>query len=224
MGIVVAVSKVKDGNMLIKTDKTSPDVIKNRKKFLEKNGIDINRTTRISTIYEGDDFCRYVVVGSKQMGNGMFDGNVVTSDALVTKHINHALFLPIADCIGAVVFDKTKNILMLSHLGRHMLEQNGGYKSIKFLIDKYNVNPSNLSVWLSPAPGSASYPMYKFNSRSLKDVAIHQLKSAGILQKNITNFSADSSTDKTYFSHSEYLKGNRPDDGRFAIVAMITEN
>lgn len=223
MGIIIAVSKVKDGNMLIKTDKSNPEVIINRKKFLEKNNIDINRTTRISTIYEGSDYCRYVVVGRKHMRSGMFDGNVVTSDALVTKDVDHALFLPIADCIGAVFYDKTNNILMLSHLGRHMLEQNGGYKSIKFLIDKYSIDPSNLFVWLSPAPGSDSYPMYKFNNLSLKEVSTRQLESAGVLRKNITNYSADTSKDDTYFSHSEFLKGNRPSDGRYAIVAMMTD-
>lgn len=221
MNVIVAVSKVSDGNMLIKSDKSNSDVIKNRKKFLEKNGIDINQTTRINTVYEGDDYCRYTVVEADQMGAGMFDGNVVTSDALVTKDINHALFLPIADCIGEVIFDASKNLLMLSHLGRHMLEQNGGYKSVKFLIDNFNANPADLSVWLSPAPGSDSYPLYSFNNHSLKDVASEQLESAGILPNNITDNSADTSNDLEYYSHSEFLKGNRPTDGRFAVVAMM---
>ncbi|MCX6728521.1 MAG: laccase domain-containing protein [Candidatus Saccharibacteria bacterium] len=223
MAIIVAISKVSDGNMLIKSDKTNPEVINNRKKFLGKNGIDINQATRINTIYEGSDYCRYEVVDSSQMGAGMIDGSVVTSDALVTKNINHALFLPIADCIGAVIYDSSKNILMLSHLGRHMLEQNGGYKSVKFLIDNFNVRPADLSVWLSPAPGLESYPLYKFNNRSLKDVAFKQLESAGILPNSITDNTADTSKDDNYFSHSEFLKGNRPSDGRFAIVAMMTD-
>lgn len=162
MKIVVAISKVSDGNMLIKSDKANPDVIKNRSKFLEKNGIDINQTTRISTVYGGDDYCRYHEVGVSEKSAGMFDGNVVTSDALVTKDINHALLLPIADCVGAVIFDPSKNILMLSHLGRHALEQNGGYKSVQYLVEDFGSNPADLLVWLSPAPGVDSYPALWF--------------------------------------------------------------
>ncbi len=223
MRVVVAISKVSDGNMLIKSEKSNSEVISNRKNFLGKNGIDINKTTRISTTYKGNNFCRYYEVGVEQMGAGMFDDNVTTSDALVTKGINHALFLPIADCIGAVICDTSKNILMLSHLGRHMLEQNGGYKSIKFLVDNYDVSPPDLSIWFSPAPGSDSYPMHKFNNRSLNDVAIEQLELAGIIRNNITVNTADTSKDKNFFSHSEFLKGNQPNDGRFAIAAMITD-
>lgn len=221
MKLIVAISKISNGNMLIKTDKFNTDVIKNRTKFLEKNGIDINQTTRVSIIYEGNDYSRYQEVGADQNGAGMFDGEVIPSDALIVKDLNHALFLPIADCIGAVIFDETKNILMLSHLGRHSLEQNGGYKSIKYLADNYSVDPTELSVWLSPAPGSDSYPLFNFNNRSLKDVAIEQLQSAGIKTENITDNPADTSKNLDYFSHSEFLKGNQSYDGRFAIVAMM---
>lgn len=223
MGIIVAISKVIDGNMLIKSDKSNQNVIYNRKKFLENNGIDINQTTLISTIYEGSDYCRYAEVDKTQKSMGMFDGNVITSDALVTKQKNHALFLPIADCIGAVILDPIRHILMLSHLGRHMLEQNGGYKSIQYLVDNYSVDPTDLQVWLSPAPGSETYPLYGFNNRSLKDVAIEQMISAGVLNDNIYNDATDTSKSDDYYSHSEFLKNNQNEDGRFAIVAMMTE-
>jgi hypothetical protein len=36
MKLIVAISKISNGNMLIKTDKFNTDVIKNRTKFLEK--------------------------------------------------------------------------------------------------------------------------------------------------------------------------------------------
>lgn len=221
MKLIVAISKVNDGNMLMKSDKSNPEVIKNRKNFLEKHGIDINQTTRISTVYEGTDYNRYFEVDEKQYGAGMFNGDVVTSDALVTKTTDHALFLPIADCVGAVIFDPINNILMLSHLGRHALEKNGAFKSVKYLVDKYKSKPNNLLIWLSPAPGIDSYSLYAFNNRSLKDVIIEQLKSAGVLQKQITDDPADTSKDIDYFSHSEYLKGNQPNDPRFVMVAVM---
>jgi len=221
MNVIVAISKVNDGNMLIASDKSNRKVIENRKKFLNRNSIDINQTTRISTIYGGANYRRYHEVTERQMGDGMLDGGVIISDAIVTTKPNHALFLPIADCIGAVIFDTKKNILMLSHLGRHALEQNGGFESVKFLIDNYGSKPSDLQVWLTPSPGSKSYPMYAFDNHSMKSITYEQLEAAGVSSKNIIDDKTDTSESLDYFSHSEYLKGNRPSDGRFAIVAMM---
>jgi len=221
MKIIVAISKVSDGNMsnsLVKTDKK---IIKNRTAFLAKNKIDIDQTTKVAIVYNGENYCRYFEVFEKDKGKGMEYSDINAADALVTREINHALFLPIADCVGAVIYDPKIHILMVSHLGRHSLEQNGGYKSVKFLVDNYKCDPSKIFVWLTPAPGPESYPMHKFNNQSIKDVVFHQIQSAGILKNNITDNPADTSKDLGYFSHSEFLKGNRVVDGRFAIVAMM---
>jgi copper oxidase (laccase) domain-containing protein len=221
MKIIVAISKVDDGNMsngLIKADKK---IIENRTSFLANNKINIHQTTKVAIAYNSENYCRYIEVFEKDKGKGMKYSNIDTADALITCEINHALFLPIADCVGAVIYDPKRRILMVSHLGRHSLEQNGGYESVKFMIDNYKCDPSNLLVWLTPAPGPDVYPMYAFNNQSIKYVVFHQLQSAGILKNNITDNPADTSKDLDYFSHSEFLKGNQLDDGRFAIVAMM---
>ena len=202
-------------------NKADRNVIANRSSFLARNGIDIKQTTKVNTVYESDNYCRYYEVTEMHQGGGMSYDDISVADALVTRCINHALFLPIADCVGAVIFDSSKQILMLSHLGRHALEQDGGFKSIKFLVDHYHCNPDKLSVWLTPAPGPDVYPLYAFNGRSIKNVVFQQLQSAGINPKNITDNSADTSKNLDYYSHSEFLKGNRPDDGRYSIVAMM---
>jgi len=221
MSIIVAISKVNDGNMLIRDDKLNPDVINNRKSFLKKNDIDISRTTKVSTVYNTDDYCRYIEVDKDKLGDGMIDVETFSSDALITKDLDHALFLPIADCIGAAIFDPINNTVMMTHLGRQSLEQNGGYKSIRHLIDNFKADPSKLLVWLTPAPGVESYPVFSLSNRSLKNITYEQLRSAGVLLKNINDNTADTSSDVEYFSHSEFLKGNRPNDGRFAIVIMM---
>lgn len=111
---------------------------------------------------------------------------------------------------------------MVSHLGRHNLEQFGGTRSIEFLQNFHNVNPSDLIVWLIPAAGKTNYPLFKFKNRSLHEVATEQLTKAGVLTKNIEASPIDSSLDKNYYSHSQFLKGKQEDDGRFCIVAVIT--
>jgi len=221
MNVLVAISTVADGNMLLPEDRSDIRVIDNRKSFLAKNGIDIKQTTRVNIIHEGDNYLRYYELVEEHKGDGMEYDGIVTADALVTRLPNHALFLPIADCIGAVFFDPDKNILMLSHLGRRSLEQNGGFESVKFLVDHYGCDPNNLKVWLTPAPGPDVYPLYQFDNRSLKNVLYQQMQSAGILEKNVVDNPADTSKDMNYYSHSEFIKGNRTEDGRYAVVAMM---
>jgi copper oxidase (laccase) domain-containing protein len=222
MNIIVSTSTVNDGNMSNGKSKVDDKIIANRSTFLAKNGIDIEKSTKVYIVYTGNNYCRYHEVSNQHLGKGMFyDNNINPADGLVTRDINHALFLPIADCVGVVIYDPVKNILMLSHIGRHSLEQNGGYESVKFLVDQYKCNPKKLLIWLTPAPGSDVYPLFAFNGQSIKDIIFHQLISAGIKLTNINDNPADTSTDLNYFSHSEYLKGNRPDDGRFAVVAMM---
>lgn len=222
MNIQIGISIVADGTMSFSERENNQTVIRNRESFLSKHAINIHDSTRMLITYDTDDFCRYVEVSEDKKSHGMFDTNAPIADALVTRHPNHALFLPLADCVGAVIFDPIKQVLMLSHLGRHSLEQFGGRKSIEFLKHTYQSNPADLQVWLTPGPGQDNYPMFQFDNRSFKDVVFEQLQSAGILKDHIHDDPTDSTTDLNYFSHSEFLKGNRKTDGRYAIVAMMT--
>lgn len=213
-------STARDGSM------KSPDmdfavVLPARTAFLQQHGIAPSDATLVQLTYDGNDFCRYYAVTNDDKGDGITRAASRDADALVVTQPGHALLLPLADCIGAVIHDPTQNILMLSHLGRHNLEQFGGTKSIEFLVEKYASNPKDLTVWLSPAAGQQSYPLYAFDNRSLHDVATEQLLAAGVLAKNITTSPIDSATDPNYFSHSQFLKDNRENDGRFAVVAML---
>ena len=221
MSLVIAVSTVSDGNMAFHDNDDTKIVSKNRSTFLAKYNIDIQRTARVGVSYNTDDFCRYFEVTDIKQCSGMFGKDAVVCDAIITKLQNCALFLPLADCIGAVIFDPAKNILMLSHLGRHSVEQNGGYKSIKFLIDKYKCDPEELQIYLSPSAGRENYPIYAHDNCALKDLVLEQLQEVGIKDSNITDNTIDTTKDLNYFSHSEFLKGHRPTDDDYAIFAMI---
>lgn len=215
-----AASTVTDGSM------KSPDhdfttVLPARTAFLQKNSIDPHNTTLVQVTYETDDFCRYATLTNQEKGDGIICDATTQADALVVTTPGHALFLPLADCIGAVIHDPTQSIMMVSHLGRQNLEQLGGTKCIDYLVDKHGVDPQNLTVWLSPAAGQDFYPLYAFDNRSLHDVAIEQLLDAGIVHDNITVSPIDSAADNNYFSHSRYLKGDRQTDGRHAVVAVL---
>lgn len=221
MSLVIATSTVNDGNMLDRHNKSNPSVIANRKRFLSKHGININQTSRVNIEYDSKDFCRYRKSGALQIGDGMFDAGKVIADALIVTEPNHALFLPIADCAGVIIYDKTTGTLMLSHLGRHSIDQNGGYKSIRHLVENYGCQPKNIKIWLSPIPNAETYPLFSFNNRSISDVLLEQITTAGVPSSNIVSSSIDNAKHPDYFSHSEFLKGKQENDDRFAVVAMI---
>lgn len=222
MKVNIFVSTKLDGSMKTNND-SFVDVFDNRKKFLKKHAIKIEDTTKVSVTFNVNNYKRYKTVGKNAKGDGMNRQQKIISDALVVKEPGHALFLPLADCIGAVIYCEEKGILMVSHLGRHSLEQNGGAESVKYLINNCNVNPEDLHVWLSPAAGAKNYPLFAFDNRSLHEVAVEQLLSTGVLINNIELSPVDTTEDQNYFSHSQYILGKRSTDGRFAIVATMTD-
>ncbi|MEP7204729.1 MAG: laccase domain-containing protein [Candidatus Saccharibacteria bacterium] len=221
MNVSIATSTVADGSMLTASDPANTTIIDNRARWLTSQGIAMNDATRVKISYQTTDYCRYFEVTDSQKGDGMFDEGTTAADALVTRFSHHALFLPLADCVGAAIYDPAMHILMLSHLGRHSLEQNGGLESVNYLVNRYGCDASRLKVWLTPAPGRKNYPLFAFDNRAFKDVVLSQLRAAGIRADNISDDSSDTTTDLRYFSHSQYLKGNRPEDGRYAIVASM---
>jgi copper oxidase (laccase) domain-containing protein len=219
--IVVAISTVADGSMFRNYDPENSDVIAHRKKFLDAHDISIAQTTRLKITYDTTDFCRYDEVTSIHKSEGMFGGRDVAHDALVTKELNHALFLPVADCIAATFYDGMNQVLGLAHLGRHSLEQNGGQKFVKYLKDHYGSDPKNIKVWLGPAPGKDVYQIWALENKGMKEVVFEQLRVAGIKYENITDTPAETDKDDAYFSHSEFLKANQASDGDHAMVAMM---
>ena len=122
-----------------------------------------------------------------------------------------------------MIFDPVTQVLMLSHLGRHSIEQNGGRESIDYLVREFDSKPSDLLVWLSPAVGKNSYPLVTFGGRGLHEITVNQMVEAGVELGNIEVSHVNTAENPDYFSHSEYLKGEQVSDGRFAVVAMMVE-
>lgn len=222
--VIVALSNVTDGSMFIPDDRSNITIADNRARFLNNHDIKMDQSTRVNITYDTDSFCRYQKVTLvDNAGMGMRDDDMQPADALITTDTNHALFLPLADCVGAVIYDSVHHVLMLSHLGRHSTEQFSGRKSVSYLVNNYGSDPADLRVWLTPAPGKDNYPMWAFNNRSIKEVVIDQLTATGILMQNIHDNTTDTTEDPNLFSHSEFLAGRRSEDGRYAIVAMMRE-
>lgn len=218
--VTIVTSTIADGSMK-SLDKSYQSVLPARTAFLAKHDIRPDDTTLVHLVYEGADYLRYQTLDDDARGDGITQPASFIADGMVVTKPGHALFLPLADCVGAVIHDPVKNLLMLTHLGRHNLEQHGGNKSVEYLIHEFDSDPKQLIVWLSPAAGKVKYPLFAFDNRSLHDVTIEQLVAAGISPDNITASPIDTTSDENYFSHSEFLQGHRKTDGRFAVVCVM---
>lgn len=221
MRAIVATSIVSDGNMYNRNNLKDPAVIESRSKFLEKNTASIKNAVRLGVNYSRENFCEYIEVDTQDAGRGMTGSDAIIGDALITKDPRLALFLPVADCVGAVFYDPEHKVLAIAHLGRHSLEQNGGTKIVTHLADNYGSNPSTLKVWLTPAPSKDVYKIWALDNKGMKEATFEQLYIAGIASENINDNTAETDKDDNYYSYSEFLKGNKPHDGDHAIIALL---
>lgn len=222
--IIAAVSSMHDGPMNFK-DNDAEEIVFNRRAFFDEVGIDPLQVTLLQVTYEDTtDFTRYVVAEDEQAGEGALEpSSSMVADALVTTRPEQAIFLPLADCVGAIIYDPSNHIMMVSHLGRHSVEQFGGRKSVDYLVREFDSDPTELLVWLSPAAGETNYPLYAFDNRGLHEVIMQQMEEAGVSRRNIEASHIDTTESDDYFSHSEFKAGNQAEDGRFAIIAMMVE-
>lgn len=217
MSFYWAVSTVADGTM---SGEPKEEARRNRRRFLTQHHIEPEKSVLVWLTYGGNDYCRYGEVTEKSAGDGMVRAALEPYDAVFTTRRNVALFLPLADCIGAVIYDPRLGVVGLSHLGRHNLEQQGGRRTIEFMQQRFGSAPDELTVHLSPAAGKENYPLFAFEHRSLHEVALEQLTAAGVNSHSIRTSSADTTVDSNYFSHSQYLRGGQLTDGRHAVVAV----
>lgn len=221
--VLAVLSSREDGNLKFGIGDDAR-ALANRKGFLDKIGVDINHTSLVGITYDTDDFTKYRIATVDDKSIGMLKQDMTKYvDALVVREPGHALFLPLADCAGVILHDPKTRVLMLSHLGRHSVEQGGAATSVEYLKETCDVDPSNLLAWISPSVGRATYPLNAFNGNSLQDVIIKQLQEAGVASDHIEASSVDTAYDENYYSHSQYLKGNQTEAGRFAVVAMMIE-
>lgn len=199
------------------------EVLGRREAFLSSNNIAAKDVTLLQVVYEGDDYCRYEVIDNEARGDGIIRHPSIISDALLTKGAGHALLLPIADCAPLVIFDEDSGWMMLSHLGRHSVEQSGAERSLEYFLEQTGVSLSTVRFWLGPAAGKGRYPLRAFEGKSLHEVILGQLMGVGAERNAIEVSRIDTTLDDDYYSHSNYLKGLQDEagDGRFGVVAVM---
>ena len=214
--VEVGISEISDGNMRFFGDGDETEIIENQKKLGEVLDLGSDKIVRIRTIY-GDrkDFIDFYEISDENLLEYVItnpEEKVPVSDGLITKCSNVGILLPLADCLGIVVFDEEYHVLGLLHSGRQNVEQYGPGKFIEYFVENFNSNPEKLKVYFSPH--ALSYQIFKFDNKLLSEVAKEQLMDAGVLLENIVDYEIDTVDNANLPSYSS---GDRTQ--RFAIVA-----
>ncbi|MDR0591173.1 MAG: laccase domain-containing protein [Candidatus Nomurabacteria bacterium] len=223
--VVIGLSTVTDGDMRLaeKTGDALLAVRANIANFLHRTGFSLEGTALVLMRYDKDDFTQYQVIDGAWAGKGMTLAEAVpAADGLATTARDLGLFLPLADCLGVVLYDPEHQALMVSHLGRHNLLQNGATRSVEFMTKQFSSKPERLQIWLSPAGGKENFPIWARDNKGLRELALEQFAAASVNSKNITSDETDTTISHDYFSHSQSLKTGEGLNKRFAIVARLT--
>lgn len=207
-----------DGNMRSFSEDEDKKVISNQKKAAKECETTGDKTARVLTTYDRGTYLEYFEVNEDNLADFCIlkpESELKAADGLVTKSKDIALLLPLADCLGVVLYDVRQEILALVHSGRQNLEEDGTYKFVNFLKDKMSCRPEDLKVYLSPH--AQNFEIYKLDNAKLAEAAREQLMRAGVLEENIEASDVDTVTNEEYPSNSA---GDKIE--RFAIcVKMI---
>ena len=217
--VEVGISEISDGNMRFFGNGDESVVIENQKRLCGVIGL--SEAARIRTIYDGrNDFTEYREITRENLVEYSIKNTEVgipVSDGLVTKVCGVGLLLPLADCLGAVVFDEKQGIIGLLHAGRQNIEQGGPRKFIEFLRNNYSCEPDGLRVFCSPY--ALNYRITALGGKSMQEAAMEQFASAGILPENIIDPKVDTVSDEKFPSNS-----SGDSTKRFAtVVKMVNE-
>lgn len=217
--VEVVVTERADGNMkaVPAMDKAAlQQTLRNRLAAVEALGLDAATTALVRVTYDTQDFCKFMMLATTE-GMGLQDGFAVRhSDGLLTTTQGLGLFLPLADCLGIILYDPKERVLMLVHCGRHTLLQQGAAKALRFMQEHTGSHPSDIQAWFSPCAGKESYPLYEADNKGLQEYAAEQLTQAGVASEALVLSGIDTTCSPDYFSHS---KGDTED--RFAICATL---
>ena len=129
-------------------------VLKNRKEFLSKIGVDINSCVCMWVMGENG----VAEVNRKDFGISMKDyKKAVKIDALITNKKNLYIFLLTADCAPVIIYDPVKRAVGLVHAGWKGVDEEIVNKVIKRLREKYKSKAKDLVIGIGPSARRDSY-------------------------------------------------------------------
>ena len=213
----ILVSELSDGNMRALDPADEQAAISNQSRLAGSLDLPPSRVARLRTVY-GDrkNFTTYIKITEDDLKDFSIlnpENDIPVTDGLITSCKNLGLLLPLADCLGLVVFDEKTSTLGLLHAGRHNIEQHGPEKFIHFFCTATGTTPENLKLFFSPC--ARDYEIFALNNQKLPEAALEQLSAAGINPAQLTDPALDTTSDPHFPSHSS------GDPSRFALLTSL---
>ena len=216
--VALTISTLEDGNMRAFSDAEFETVLENQSKLSVALRTTTDKTARVLTTYiDRKSFTEYYEISNETLSQHVVEkpeSDLINADGLVAKSKDFALLLPLADCLGVVVYDKAQNILGLLHSGRQNLEEDGAYKFVEFLKENYACDPKNLEIYFTPH--AQNFEIFALNNVRLAEAAEEQLVRAGVKAENIERSNIDTVTNPEFPSNSAGDKTTR-----FAVAAKM---
>lgn len=214
--VEVGISEINDGNMRFFGDSDEREIIENQKKLGKMIALD--NVARIRIIYNGRDcFTEFAEIVKDNLSEYNIENSekiIPVSDGLITRDKEVGILLPLADCLGAVVFDEKQKIVGLLHAGRQNVEQNGPRKFIEYFVNNFGSNAPDLKIYFSPY--ALNYRIIKLD-KNLGEAAKEQFVDAGVLLDNIIDPKIDTVSNDNFPSNS-----SGDTTKRFAVVVKQT--
>jgi copper oxidase (laccase) domain-containing protein len=138
--IIFGWSKKIDGNMRLFIDENNTIALKNRQKFLAKQGIESNKTIAIDLVH-GKDIGR---IYHQQ------PGIVPGLDGIVTGVPGIFLTITAADCLPIFIYDPVKRVVGLAHMGWRGAIAGVVPEIFRVLTGDYGCNPADIKISMGP--------------------------------------------------------------------------
>lgn len=213
------------------------DVIKNRGQFLEQHRVPFAQ--HICMACNNGETILEVTSTSPGVG-AEGHSKMPNAEVLVTRETNLALMLLTADCIPASFYDPVQKVIALAHLNRHTVAHDLSQKTVTYLQQHYQSQPTDLLVYFGPHIQVDSYqfplPLDTPPAAQLADFVMkqgnhvkidlqgafkHQLIKAGVPKTNITVSASDTGNSDRYFSHYCSTRNLEHPAGRMATILMM---
>ena len=239
-GLFHVFSEKSDGNMANSISGVIynfDQVLKNRKKFLEKVGVDSNKTVCM-WVTHGDEI---IDADPKTAGVSMRDySKAIKVDGLMTNRKGLYLFLLIADCLPIIIYDPVAEAVGLIHAGWRGVDLEIAKKGVEKFKSKYKSKAEDIIAAIGPCAQKESFikenpeqlndprwrdfvtpVFYSHPAQIFRKADSLNVLDAGIKKENIIDCGIDTVKDKRFFSHVRDCNNNISRQGRFACVVGL---
>ena len=167
-----------------------------------------------------------------------FQNNQI-GDALITNKTNTPLLIKTADCIPIIIYDKENKILAVVHSGWKGTLNDITIKTIKLMINKFNINTSSTYVYLYPSIRKCHFEVeidvYKQFKEKIKNINKYTTKKENkyyidlqqIIIDKLHNLGINNIIDSNICTHCNHDKfysyRYNHTDKRNYLIAMIKE-